>query len=72
MILGNPKKRTTRKRTTRRRNQKKDSRTYGEKLQDNIRESIIKLATNTYVIVFVFGIITGIIMTLYMLKNIIG
>ena len=51
---------------------KKDNRTYGEKLQDNLKYSLIKIATNKYVITFGFGVLTGALLTLYMIKDIIG
>ena len=57
---------------TRKRNNRKDNRTYGEKIQDNLKNALIKIATNPYVITFGFGVLTGALLTLYMIKDIIG
>lgn len=58
--------------TRKRNNRKRDNRTYGEKVQDNLKYALIRIATNKYVITFGFGVLTGALLTLYMIKDIIG
>jgi len=58
--------------TRKRNNRKKDNRTYGEKVQDNLKNALIRIVTNSYVITFGFGVLMGVLITLYALKNIIG